>query len=526
MFFRILVTASLLLSCRTVSTPSDVKIINGEKVKADDVLAKSVVVIATKGPDNVFRATCTATLVGEDLLLTAAHCMGSPSEYVAWFGTDAVNRKAEIPVSKFERHPEYYVGGGPAGASSRDSTMFDIAWLRLAKNAPEGFEVLPVLANDNALQSLPKLTIVGGGKTAANCPENNCTGELFKIDLSVIGTFHNKFLSNVIAFEGLPTQGVCFGDSGGPALIKDGHRNLLAGVANGTNSAFTGQANDGAGEQNVFECVNSRTLYTSLPGYIDWIEKTSGTKLLRDSAVILAKAADDSLLDEMENPKTLEDLIRSSKPKTAQYNTLLSLYGYVAHWQNLKAQQIFRMYSDPAYAAQLIAPLSSVNRESESTQRVIFTISEPKVLSYLPALRHLRIANFIDNEKFFPVLATLPELKTLEIKPEVSLPVESAATNDYFRKLTKLKTLAINSPRSPLDCNALRHLKSLRSLTISFCPLYEGTKNRYEFLKNFAELENRLKVSQLSSKTNETLELTPAVKKSAAVYCGFRNYGV
>lgn len=463
-------------ACKTMGLPSSsTKIVNGDKLIASDALAKHTVTVAKKEPGKPLAASCTASLVARDLLITAAHCLQDGGEFVALFGLDNKNRVAEISIKETRPHPSF----------KNSDSRFDIAWLRLSSPAPLEFEPIAVLTDDSKLEDKPSLTVVGGGFTGAQCEEDDCTGTLFKLDLKVLGSHHNKFASDLLILEEKADKAVCHGDSGGPAILRLNHQNLLAAVVHGANAALTGLPAKPL-EAGVPRppCVNTRTLYTSLPAYVEWIEQSSSVKLVRDSSIVLADKVNDSL--ESNDPKNLEELIRSAKEGSDLYTAITNFYSFMIQDQRLNFDEVLKIYQNPAYAASKIARIDSINTNANGP---IINFKDPQILKYLPSLKQIRIKNYVEPEIFFPVLAEHPKLEELELNQNFEYKDQDGVQKNLLSKLPNLKILYVNMVRGELDCAVFASIKGLKSLSTSHCARSKKSGNRFDFLVSLPVLE-------------------------------------
>ena len=164
-----------------------------------------------------YWSTCTGTLVGERDVLTASHCIeeriGNITELSIYFGTDVTQEGLVIPVAAGQLH-RYWGDGDP---------RYDIAMLHLAAPAPA--EITPITINDRALDDSfigGDIRVVGYGLTSADGDDNGLKRE----GMNVVRTYTPEF---IYLEEG--DVGVCFGDSGGPALHDFGDGEVQVGIA-------------------------------------------------------------------------------------------------------------------------------------------------------------------------------------------------------------------------------------------------------------------------------------------------------
>lgn len=197
---------------------------------------------------------CAGALIAPSWVVTAAHCAFGrvPSAVSARVGTNSPGEGGEAgPLAAMVVHPAFNLQS-PAG---------DIALLRLATPvaaAPIGLAA--VAAPGTATR------ILGWGQT---CPSVDC-GRLPAV-LQQLDTHLVDGAKCTSVFDGtteLCTEnpggksGACFGDSGGPQVVRDGEGWLLVGVT----------SRPGNGDP---VCATAPSIYTSVVAYAPWIaEKT------------------------------------------------------------------------------------------------------------------------------------------------------------------------------------------------------------------------------------------------------------
>ncbi|WP_370968556.1 trypsin-like serine protease [Amycolatopsis sp. cg9] len=197
---------------------------------------------------------CAGALIAPTWVVTAAHCAfdKSPSAVSVRAGTNDSGEGGEVAkLAAIVVNPAFDTQS-PAG---------DIALLRLAtpvKAAPVG------LATAAAPGTATR--ILGWGQT---CPKLNC-GQIPKT-LQQLDTHIVEGAKCTSVFDGTAElctdnpggkSGACFGDSGGPELVRDGDHWSLAGVTSRPGN-------------NDPECATAPSIYTSVVAYAPWIaEKT------------------------------------------------------------------------------------------------------------------------------------------------------------------------------------------------------------------------------------------------------------
>jgi hypothetical protein len=180
----------------------------------------------TRWPEDDRVSACTATLIAQNLLLTARHCVASGDHDeimcgraafgpVVSGGSVAVTNSAILDSSSV-----FHRGAGVRVPSTGNDTCgFDVALVILEDLIPES-EALPAVPriDRNAVAGEPYVAVgYGQDETGQQTP-----GRMLRGGLSVacdVGSCPNF---GVTETEFVGEAGVCSGDSGGPALDADG----------------------------------------------------------------------------------------------------------------------------------------------------------------------------------------------------------------------------------------------------------------------------------------------------------------
>lgn len=174
---------------------------------------------------------CTGTLISKNLVVTAAHCADHlpdrPTKIL--FGNNLPaslddSRLVEIAEAvsnkNFGRNPDTFVA------------MNDVAVIKLAQDAPEGFKPVPVLASGYALQPGDMLTLAGWGRISEQYPTKPTVLQKTQVPVAAMRDME-------IVTDQRNGSGACAGDSGGPAFIETAHGLVLAGATRGPEAGYT-----------------------------------------------------------------------------------------------------------------------------------------------------------------------------------------------------------------------------------------------------------------------------------------------
>jgi len=200
-------------------------IVGGRRVAdSRDAVYRSTIAIISNG-----RVICTGTLIGQNQVVTAAHCLGS----ITHVGHGFYGGKNMQRVISSTRYPNYRV---------------DLAVIRFSGSM--GREVRPV-----PLAPVPRygrVTIAGYGTTRERARNS---GYLRKTTSSIGRVYGHEF---TLRRDG---KGACYGDSGGPAFIGSRGRLSLVGVTSREGASGTCNAGDG--------------VFTSIYVFKDWLRRTA-----------------------------------------------------------------------------------------------------------------------------------------------------------------------------------------------------------------------------------------------------------
>lgn len=242
------------LSAAVMAIPAPA-MVGGAQPAADGVGRSAVMILGSSG------TMCTATAIGRDLLLTAAHCVLPGATYKL---LDRLPAPGHEPVLKsilrIERNPKFELKRLFGHLATADVALAKLAAPLPARIPPAALEdgSRPVIAGDT-------LVIAGYGVTVRD--DGPTTGVVRSATLVATGqpgTLQIRLVDPRTKGNS-PGLGACTGDSGAPAFRNDSGKLTIAGVV----SWATGpRLSAGCG---------GLTGVTPIVRYLGWIDKTART---------------------------------------------------------------------------------------------------------------------------------------------------------------------------------------------------------------------------------------------------------
>ena len=233
-------------------------IINGKFVTDDSVLSKTTVLLANP----VVGEICTATLLGGNYALTAAHCLDQekPENMYVFFGTQPNGNSERRQVVAMKASPYWELRRREAKNTG------DIAIIKFDGGPlPKGYVAAELLENSNLLKNGLNATVLGYGITEANIDE----GEGI-LRMAILPILDKDFSSTEITLDQSKGSSVCHGDSGGPAYVYIPPTKKTTG-----HYALWGISNRGLND-NDNDCQGS-VAYTNVLIYLVWIQNVLRT---------------------------------------------------------------------------------------------------------------------------------------------------------------------------------------------------------------------------------------------------------
>jgi secreted trypsin-like serine protease len=194
---------------------------------------------------------CSAVLIRQDVLLTAAHCVGEKNEVL--LGNGKV-----MPITDVRMHPGYVL-------RKEETYVYDIAVVKLEKPLSSSeYQAVALPLADLKLSAQTSVVAAGFGYTDIHNDVGNGNSVVSFGGDGVLRTTTLQTLDFDIkqprfTVDMTQGQGVCFGDSGGPAMV--------AAAGNGSSTVV------GIASTITSESCDDQGVYINVKFYLDWIQK-------------------------------------------------------------------------------------------------------------------------------------------------------------------------------------------------------------------------------------------------------------
>lgn len=213
--------------------------VNGAIVRRPNELSRSVVALVMAGGRG--QSLCSGTILDEQTILTAAHCVDhNPHELIIVFGPDVKTSRPDMrrPADAALQHPAW----------RRGQLAGDVALVRFQGGLPAGFGPVTLAGPRFPVPPYGELWMIGYG--ISNPERQGGAGTLRQTRAKILGLSRPDQL---VVDERL--SGACFGDSGGPAFTVESDRVVQVGLAHSV----------------MNETCDMASLYTGIMLYADWI---------------------------------------------------------------------------------------------------------------------------------------------------------------------------------------------------------------------------------------------------------------
>lgn len=207
----------LALSVAAVGGPTAAMV--GGAEPAADGAGRSVVMLDGSG-----GTVCTATAIGRNLLLTAAHCVQPGSEYKLL--DNPASREAKLKdIARIERHPQFDLKRLFAHLATAD-----VALIKLAEPLPAGIPAAHLSGESETVAVGDALVVAGYGVTLRGAERlDGLVRAATLVATGQPGSLQIRLFDPRTKGEGAGL-GACTGDSGAPAFREENGRLAIIGV--------------------------------------------------------------------------------------------------------------------------------------------------------------------------------------------------------------------------------------------------------------------------------------------------------
>lgn len=235
------------------------RVFGGSRIGSEDFLSKVTVGVYNKK----LNLICTGTIISENIILTAAHCI----EGVHAKNMEVVfDQNIYASVEKREKVSDLIVHNSYVHSSIIEN---DLALLKLKRSIRSGYEVMDLSHSiDLELSKHILVEVAGFGVSRVNFPRMGA-GTLRKTEVKLdFYDAHEKLL----VLDQSEGKGICFGDSGGGAFYEINGELIQIGVNSFVNSK----------EENhqKVDCKNKAFL-TNISYFYSWITQSMDALLSR-----------------------------------------------------------------------------------------------------------------------------------------------------------------------------------------------------------------------------------------------------
>lgn len=237
----LLITVACEVNQKPLKQSADAAIVGGSATTEPEAIAKSVVAVVSQKGDG--QSLCTGTLLGQDIVLTAAHCVdGEPQHLKIVFNLN-IHQATEENVRLADAYVQNERWSRPT-AEGRG----DLALIHFEGGIPAGFRAVKLAPKTFKVEKGMPVLFAGYGVT--NGQRERGAGQLRETETAVVGDYS----STEVLTDGRK-HGVCFGDSGGPAFVVQDSKIVQWGIASSVTS----------------RSCNDLSIHTSVMPYLSWI---------------------------------------------------------------------------------------------------------------------------------------------------------------------------------------------------------------------------------------------------------------
>lgn len=246
-------------------------IVGGEILSSGNELSASTVLVAHIDKEDKV-SVCTGTLIGENKVLTAAHCTTPHGKKTVIAFTNNASCLSQAPkrtlrlVTEEKVHPDYSYEN-----TTYENAAVDLAVFTFQGEAPLGYKVRALPPPQFEISSHDTLVLTGYGTTGERTMDSGTLRFTTSSAAKLLPEFYIAALKKTMTVQGALTleqltQGVCSGDSGGPLYVRTSQGLVLVGI---TSMGIDHRTLD---EKKARTC-HGVALFTDVRSQLEWIEK-------------------------------------------------------------------------------------------------------------------------------------------------------------------------------------------------------------------------------------------------------------
>lgn len=242
-------------------------IIGGQEIASKlDPIAKTTVLIY----NTLTRQICTGSLLENNLILTAAHCVHRQIQSMLIYfiqNSRTATKEMSRLVTGAVTHPLWVTNKN----NLKDAG--DMALLKYSGDAPQGYTATTFLPNPSYLLNNTPVVLAGYGVSDSRTKQGS---EILRQTATVIS--NNRYAYTEIQLDQRLGRGSCHGDSGGPAFIVINGTHYLWGILS-------------RGDQDREDKCNQFSIYTLILAHYKWIQDTAKALTLNPNLNQVSMAA-------------------------------------------------------------------------------------------------------------------------------------------------------------------------------------------------------------------------------------------
>ncbi len=439
------------------------------EIKAESPVYYNTVALLKKDGEK-FRVFCSASIVSENMVFTAKHCIEAVEdlEIYVYFGDDA-NNISESLIRKVITRTIYNKVDLEVSFPS-----FDFGYLEIEGSIPlnlesaDRYKPIDILTNPEQVLQADEYIVAGFGISETS--PDLVHGIKRRVKTKVRNYVSNAQFVSVLLLEGNKGEGTCHGDSGGPLYAKYNGKWYLVGVASGFDIGLTPgsyKVIDPKDNELAPDCYGGQSVYTYVGDYTNWVGDISSTNPMVSEVSQISRPGLD--IPTIDSPSSFSELCESTN-----YNN--------PAWETIRQLLYFAADAESDYSSDQV--LSSC----KLSEKVLNSVKKIKFdedtffndLSPLNFLNNLESLSFVKTK--VPDLTPIPnnKLKSLQIQ---QVGAQSILSIKGLSRLDSLIDLDLtgNSISSITELQNFTNLKSIK--------LGSNDISDVSLLANFKDLE-------------------------------------